>query len=93
MGVKSVSYVLQNRPLAKLLQIGSITVVAIQLKSELTHVKDKQLAQNKVGVVYKLDCNECNAVYVGDTWRQVKDRMREHQNDIAKSKPLSKAYI
>ena len=62
------------------------------LKSELTHVKDKQLAQNKAGVVYKLDCNECNAVYVGETGRQVKDRMREHQNDIAKSKPLSKVY-
>ena len=39
------------------------------LKSELTHVKDKQLTQNKAAVVYKLGCNECNAVYIGDIGR------------------------
>ena len=62
------------------------------LKHELTHLKDKQPAFNKAGVVYKLDCNECDAVYVGETGRQVKDRMREHQNDIVKAKQVSKVY-
>ena len=62
------------------------------LKHELTRIKDKQPAFNKAGVVYKLDCNECDAVYVGKTGRQVKDRMQEHQNDIVKGKPISKVY-
>ena len=62
------------------------------LKYELTHLKDKQPALNRAGLVYKLDCNECDAVYVGETGRQVKDRMREHQNDIVKGKQVSKVY-
>jgi len=50
------------------------------------------LFQDAAGVIYRLDCNDCDAVYVGETGRQVKDRMREHQSDILKSKPVSKVY-
>ena len=39
------------------------------LKHELTHLKDKQPAFNKAGLAYKLDCNKCDAVYVGETGR------------------------
>ena len=62
------------------------------LKNELCHVKDKRTVENKAGVVYKLGCNDCDAVYVGETGRQVKDRMREHQNDIVKAKSVSKVF-
>ena len=62
------------------------------LKLELTHQKDKQPTFNKAGVAYKLNCNECDAIYVGETGRQVKDRMREHQNDIVQGKQVSKVY-
>ena len=62
------------------------------LKHELCHLKDKRLTQDAAGVIYRLDCNDCDAVYVGETGRQVKDRMREHQSDILKAKPVSKVY-
>ena len=33
------------------------------LKHEFTHLNDKQPEHNKAGVVYKLDCNDYDAVY------------------------------
>ena len=62
------------------------------VKSELCHLKDKRENKDKSGVVYALDCESCVSIYVGETGRQVKDRMKEHQNDILKKKPASKVY-
>ena len=63
------------------------------LKNELCHLKDKRIVNDRSGVVYGLDCNDCSAIYVGETGRQVKDRMKEHQADIIKKKPVSKVYM
>jgi hypothetical protein len=32
-------------------------------------LKDKRQTEDQAGVVYKIDCNDCNAVYVGETGR------------------------
>ena len=63
-----------------------------KLKNELCHLKDKRKVGEKAGVVYKLDCKDCDARYVGETGRQVQDRMIEHQRDIAIRKKVSKVY-
>ena len=61
-----------------------------KLRSELCNLKDKKTAHEKSGVVYRVDCNNCEAKYVGETGRQVRDRMAEHQKDIQTKKPASK---
>ena len=43
-------------------------------------------------MVHKLNCNDCNACYVGDTERQLKDRRAEHQRDVEKKSALSNVY-
>ena len=60
------------------------------LRNELCHLKDKHIENDRSGVVYGLDCNDCSAIYVGETGRQVKERMKEHRDDIIKKKPVSK---
>lgn len=35
-------------------------------------------------VVYKIDCLNCEASYVGQTKRQLKTRIHEHKSDINK---------
>ena len=34
-------------------------------------MRDKGIANERSGVVYSLDCNDCSAIYVGKTRRQV----------------------
>ena len=52
-------------------------------------MKDRRDVQDKAGGVYQLKCNDCSAVYVGKTGRQLKVRVNEHKEDARKKKPLS----
>ena len=62
------------------------------LKNELCHLKDKRKPPDKAGVIYKLSCKECDSVYIGETGRQLKERVQEHRRDVEKRKPLSKVF-
>ena len=65
---------------------------AKKLKDELCRLKDRRRVGERAGVVYKLGCGDCNACYVGETGRQVDDRMSEHQRDISNRKRNSKVF-
>ena len=57
-------------------------------------LKDKHIVNVRSGVVYDgSGCNDCSAIFVGETRRQVEDRMKEHQADIIKNKPVPKVYM
>ena len=60
------------------------------IKNKICHLKDKRKNLDKAGVVYQVDCNQCSAKYIGETGRQTRDRMKEHQNDVSNGKPASK---
>ena len=45
-----------------------------------TAVKD----QEKKGVVYEVSCGECEQVYTGETGRNLKERLKEHQYAVKK---------
>ena len=54
------------------------------LNKFITLGKDKISKDDQSGVVYKIDCKECNNTYVGQTKRKLKTRLKEHINDIKK---------
>ena len=62
------------------------------IKNEVCKLKDKRENSDKAGIVYGLNCMSCPSVYVGETGRQTRDRMKEHQFDIVKKKAMSKVY-
>src|SRR5580765_1475188 len=44
--------------------------------------KDRMPINNRTEVVYKLDCKNCNASYIGQTKRHLGTRVKEHFNNI-----------
>ncbi|EZA46575.1 hypothetical protein X777_00017, partial [Ooceraea biroi] len=41
------------------------------------------------GVVYKIDCLNCDACYTGQTKGHLETRIKEHKSDILEKKKLS----
>ena len=44
--------------------------------------KDSLLVSSKRNVVYKINCNSCDASYAGHTGRQLHTRNSEHKNQV-----------
>ena len=44
--------------------------------------KDKNQHDNSNNVIYKVNCNNCDASYVGQTKKQLQTRIKEHRNNI-----------
>ncbi|KYN03677.1 hypothetical protein ALC62_05373 [Cyphomyrmex costatus] len=47
--------------------------------------KDPLDSLSKTNVAYKINCNDCNASYVGQTGRRLKTRITEHRNHIRRN--------
>jgi len=47
--------------------------------------KDKLNPELCCGIVYKINCHDCEASYVGQTKRSLKTRVKKHVSDIKKS--------
>ena len=41
-------------------------------------------------MVYKIECNNCNATYIGETKRKLSTRIKEHEQNLRK---LDKQYV
>lgn len=56
------------------------------LKDHLCNLKDKVPAEEKSGI-YEIPCQNCPAVYIGQTRRKFKVRLREHKNAVDHERP------
>ena len=62
------------------------------LKSKLCILKDKINDEDKTNCVYQISCGECPAQYIGQTSRELKTRVKEHQRAVATFDPNSLIY-
>ena len=54
-----------------------------KLNEQITKTgKDKIPISQKQGVVYKVNCKNCDSCYIGQTKRSVETRMKEHESNI-----------
>jgi len=53
-----------------------------KLDSIIKKGKDKLEVEQNTGVVYRLDCEDCEQVYIGQTKRHLETRVKEHRNNI-----------
>ena len=62
------------------------------LRSKLCNVKDKVDKENISGCVYKIGCNDCDNVYIGETRKNLRDRVKEHSDYVRKQEGHSQVY-
>ncbi|PFX13060.1 hypothetical protein AWC38_SpisGene22892 [Stylophora pistillata] len=54
------------------------------LRQLLTNVKDKDEPRNRQGTIYKINCSDCQASYIGETGRNFTTRLTEHRRATRK---------
>jgi len=69
---------------SKILMSNYFSLVWKNLTELLKHKKTFFLTKSKKNVVYKINCKNYNASYMGRTSRKLKTRINEHKNDINK---------
>jgi len=52
------------------------------LRNVLVHLKDKVSKEDTAECVYKIPCKNCQKVYIGETGRSFRVRMKEHQKEV-----------
>jgi hypothetical protein len=52
--------------------------------------KDPNRLDSKI--IYKIQCNDCESIYIGETARDKTTRMKEHQNNIKKMDHNSRIF-
>ena len=60
-------------------RIASTIQSAPTLRHLLTNVKDKDEPNNRQGAIYKIECSDCQASYIGETGRNLNTRLTEHK--------------
>ena len=63
-----------------------------KLSNRIINLKDKISTEQQYNVVYRINCNGCNNVYIGETGRNLITRINEHKQDLLKKKQLSQLY-
>ena len=65
-------------------RVATLVKSQTTLRQVLVHPKDKVDKQKKARVVYKIPCNKCKKVYIGETGRQLGTRITEHRKEAEK---------
>jgi len=65
---------------------GTVSRVSFYSMNKLSRLikaqKDSLSKSSNMNVIYKINCKDCDASYVGQTGRQLKTRISEHKNHI-----------
>ena len=62
------------------------------IRSQLCKLKDRRNVTEKTNVVYEISCRDCDQVYIGQTSRQLQQRVSEHQRAVRLQDHLSLLY-
>ena len=76
-----------SEKISRILQPFNIRVAhkpMITLRQLLTNIKDKDEPRNRQGAVYKINCSDCHAPYIGETSRNLTTRLTEHKRATRK---------
>ena len=69
------------------------------IKSRIIFKKNKTIGDNfrekikddktkKIGVVYKIECTNCDKIYIGQTGKDIEERLKQRQENLNKTNPI-----
>ena len=64
---------------------SAIPIIKYQLSHVIKKGKDKIPYNKNTNIVYKINCSNCEAIYVGEAKRQLQIRLGEHERDVRKN--------
>ena len=76
-----------SEPISRILRSAGLKVAMkphMTMKQLLGTPKDKDVLLDKAGVVYQIGCKDCDASYVGQTGRHLRERLKEHNTALEK---------
>ena len=76
-----------SEPISRILRTAGLKVAMKPqqtLRQMLGTPKDKDDLLDKAGVVYQIECKDCEASYVGQTGRHLRERVKEHTKALEK---------
>ena len=59
-----------------------VNFIPNKLDTLIKNGKDSLKKEKNTGVVYKIDCKNCNKSYIGETKRQAKTRLTERKSKL-----------
>jgi hypothetical protein len=60
-----------------------------QMRQHYSKLKDKTSKEDLSSVIYKVECNDCDKSYIGQTGQKLKKRLQQHEYYIRSKSPLS----
>jgi hypothetical protein len=76
-----------TEPISRILNKAGLKVAmkpCTTLRQQLVSPKDKDSTLDRTGIVYEIDCNRCEDIYIGQTGRHLRDRLKEHKQSVDK---------
>ncbi|XP_071959560.1 uncharacterized protein [Antedon mediterranea] len=64
-------------------KVNTFFIPSNKLKNGLVHPKDRIKTEDMCGVIYEVNCLNCEKVYIGETGRALNTRIGEHKKDVS----------
>ena len=74
----------KNKQTKKHSDLTKLVLRLTTLRQLLTNIKDRHESRNRQGAVYKINCSDCHASYIGETGRNLTTRLTEHKRATRK---------
>ncbi|XP_071944797.1 uncharacterized protein [Antedon mediterranea] len=69
-------------------KVNTFFIPSNKLKNGLVHPKDIIKTEDMCGVIYEVNCLNCEKVYIGKTGRALNTRIGEHKKDVSTHKQV-----
>ena len=76
----------------KKLNVGWVLKKKSSIKTEVHSHRPPEKMTDKKGVIYKINCGNCESSYIGETGQTLGKRLQQHQRDVREKKSTNGIY-